>query len=94
MGNMIDIEHIVESVRRDIADNWPKETQDKFFRTGYDDKNLIMYHHGFGTYIRNKYKLWANEWEPHVVNDVDISPDHPDQVSMRIIEQVWLRGPL
>lgn len=91
---MFDFEQIVESVRKDIADNWPKEIQNKFFLTGYDDGNLIKYHHSFGTYIRNKYKLWENKWEPKIVNEVDVSPNHPDAISMRIIKEVWLRGPV
>ena len=45
-----------------------------------------------GMYIRNAFKLWEYKWEPEPdENGVDCSPDHPDAISMRIIEDVWQR---
>lgn len=38
--------------------------------------------------IRNEFKLWDVDWEPEMVNGVDISPNHPDQVSFDIIVEV------
>lgn len=59
-------------------------------------QNLIEYHDTLGRSIRNYFKLWEKEWEPVMENqsgiEVDASPDHPDQVSMRIIEAVWKRA--
>lgn len=50
-------------------------------------KDLIRYHHGWGTGIRNAYGLWRG-------NDVLIESAcgklcHPDTVSTIIIEAVW-----
>lgn len=51
--------------------------------------DLIQYHSGIGMAIRNAYNLWKVKWKPKIVNGVDMSPDHPDQVSMKIIERLW-----
>ena len=60
---------------------------DEFMQTPRDE--LIMYHHTLGREIRNKYKLWTYEWTPVIIDGFDMSPDHPDAVSMKIIEDVW-----
>lgn len=62
---------------------------------------LPMMHHGFGTWIRNSYDLWhgnpiTEQWRNNpagrtMINNVDHSPDHPDAVSMKIIEGLWQR---
>lgn len=58
--------------------------------TAFED--LIQFHRTVGRDIRNKYKLWEYQWEPLVGDDgVDYSPNHPDAISMRIIEHVWRR---
>ena len=54
-----------------------------------DRKELPEYHESYGRHLRNKYKLWSYKWEPEIKNNVDCSPDHPDQTSMRIIERIW-----
>lgn len=63
------------------------------------EEDLIRLHHGYGTHIRNKYGLWLNsplteQWRTDessrkIDGCVDCSPDHPDQVSMVIIETMW-----
>jgi hypothetical protein len=48
---------------------------------------LIEYHHGWGTGIRNEFGLWHG-------NDslmADCHAEHPDGASMVIIEAVWQR---
>lgn len=45
--------------------------------------DLIMYHHGWGTDIRNGLGLWA---ENHPLTK---DGQHPDDVSMEIMEGVW-----
>lgn len=67
--------------------NASEEDQKIFTEKSKDD--LIVYHHGLGRQIRNEFKLWEREWEPKLINNVDHSEDHPDAVSMRIIEEVW-----
>jgi hypothetical protein len=52
--------------------------------------DLIEYHHGWGTSIRNDFGLWAeNEKLLHSACRGEIC--HPDDASMVIIETVWTR---
>ena len=55
-------------------------------------KDLSRFHHGYGTHIRNTYGLWKHDWEPEIKDGVDYSPNHPDAISMEIIEAIWERG--
>ena len=49
---------------------------------------LIMYHHGFGTWIRNTYDLWSRN--PELFESVGFDEDaHPDEVSFEIIKAIW-----
>jgi hypothetical protein len=52
---------------------------------------LVKYHSTLGRSIRNEFKLWETEWKPDMHDGVDCSPNHPDQLSMRVIENVWDR---
>ena len=65
----------------------PKEEQLSFKHAPKD--KLIEYHHSLGRNIRNRLKLWENEWVPDIKDGVDYSPKHPDAISQRIIEAVW-----
>ncbi len=51
--------------------------------------DLHAYHHSLGTKIRNYFKLWERNWTPLMYDMCDHSPDHPDNLSMRIIQSVW-----
>lgn len=53
--------------------------------------NLIMYHHGWGTGIRNWLGLWRgnNDLMKSCMKKEPHSQDHPDTVLMIIIELVW-----
>lgn len=53
--------------------------------------DLISLHHSLGQHIRNVFQLWKIKWKPKVENGIDMSPDHPDEISMRIIEAAWKR---
>ncbi len=88
------IEQVVEDLRKNVMAKWDRDVQNEFFLTEYNDKTLIQYHHGLGTWIRNKYKLWDITWEPELIDGVDYSPNHPDAISMTIIKEVWKRGPI
>ncbi|MFH1437170.1 MAG: DUF6794 domain-containing protein [Pseudomonadota bacterium] len=48
-------------------------------------KDLIKYHHGFGTAIRNKLGLWSGNAELMKA----AKANHPDDASMVIIEALW-----
>jgi len=54
--------------------------------------DLVAYHHTLGRNIRNTFELWKLEWEPNIIDGVDHSPNHPDEISMRVIEAVWERA--
>jgi hypothetical protein len=57
---------------------------------GCKKDDLIEYHSTMGRHIRNKYGLWKNPWTPEPdSNGFDCSPDHPDSVSMKVIEDIW-----
>lgn len=56
--------------------------------TDYED--LIRFHHGLGTRIRNYYRLWDKE-NP-ITNSDGFDPTlHPDEISQRVIEETWRR---
>jgi hypothetical protein len=48
-------------------------------------ENLILFHHGWGTGIRNDFGLWRGN--SALLNDCQAT--HPDDDSMVIIEAVW-----
>lgn len=53
-------------------------------------EDLIQFHSSVGRSIRNEYGLWNVDWEPELnAAGIDCSPNHPDAVSMRIIEKIW-----
>ena len=86
-------EQIVNEVHAAIIKEWTSEELKEFFLGPWvDGRQLISYHHSLGRYIRNNYDLWACHWEAELIDGVDHSPFHPDQVSMTIIEQVWRKG--
>lgn len=82
----MNIEEIAEKLVIDFY-NSPEKEKETFRNTSKDD--LTMYHHSLGRMIRNEFKLWENTWEEDIRDGVDYSPDHPDQLSMTIIEKVW-----
>ena len=61
-------------------------------RIEFAENGPDVYHHGVGTNIRNHFKLWELDWKPELDSDgVDVSPDHPDNISGSILEAVWER---
>lgn len=51
--------------------------------------DLILLHHTLGRHIRNQFGLWELKWTPVIVDGIDVSEDHPDAISMKIIERTW-----
>jgi len=49
--------------------------------------DLLMFHHGWGTGIRNDFGLWQG----NTALLESCGPIHPDGCSMVIIERVWER---
>lgn len=81
---MYEFEDIVSAVT-----GWFHNTRGK--EAFIKSENLITYHSSLGKEIRNEFKLWETEWKPDLVNGIDTSEDHPDQVSMRVIKEVQRR---
>lgn len=73
---------------QEIIDDLIKDDNSKkILENKYDD--LILLHHSLGRYIRNNYKLWEHDWVPQLENGVDMSPNHPDAISQRIIVKLY-----
>lgn len=77
------IEEIVASVMSSM------DEEEKVFLRNTKKEDLIQFHHTVGSWIRNEFKLWGYKFTPELVDGVDMSPNHPDAVSMRIIEKIW-----
>ena len=78
-----------EGVIADIVSKLDAESRAKL--RGMKKWELIEYHHGWGTSIRNRYGLWSNEallrrCAARFGYDEFI---HPDSASMLIMEGVW-----
>jgi hypothetical protein len=79
---------------------WPKTVDEAVTRliSGLNDEekarvrdtkkdDLISFHHGWGTGIRNEFGLWRGNTNLMAA----CHADHPDDASMVIIEAVWQR---
>jgi hypothetical protein len=79
---------------------WPKTVDQAVTRLieGMDDEekkmirdtkkeDLIQFHHGWGTGIRNEFGLWKGNTNLLA----DCHADHPDDASMVIVRAVWER---
>lgn len=90
---MINEQEIIDEVYSWLEGE-PDDVRDSFVSSSKSD--LIQYHNTLGRSIRNHFKLWDNKWEPVIENrggiELDTSPNHPDQISMRIIEKVWKKA--
>lgn len=77
--------------------------EDKIELSKLEAKDMIKFHHGVGTFIRNEYGLWRRDnpltamWfidtesgnEKFINNGIDDHPNHPDAISMNILYGVW-----
>ena len=80
-------QEIVEEVIQWLSEAPDKEVEE-FINSSRE--GLIVYHSTLGRDIRNHFKLWRYPWKPELDDQgVDVSPYHPDQVSMQIITKVW-----
>ncbi|MBI5425289.1 MAG: hypothetical protein HZA32_14515 [Opitutae bacterium] len=73
-----------EAVTR-ILSTMPEKDRKIVRDTAEDD--LIQFHHGWGTGIRNSFGLWRG----NKALMEDCKSDHPDDASMVIIFAVWKR---
>jgi hypothetical protein len=68
-----------------ILSTMPEKDRKIIRETSKDE--LIQFHHGWGTGIRNSFGLWRGN---RALMD-DCKAKHPDDASMIIIEAVWAR---
>ena len=89
------IECMVEEMQKEIR-NWGSDFKSRFFLSEYasDQNTLHDWHHTLGLYIRNRFRLWDYEWKVKIIDGFDDSPEHPDAVSMAVIEELWKQGPI
>lgn len=75
---------VAETVK-DIVQQLPEKDKEVVRITKKED--LIKFHHGWGTGIRNHYGLWRGN--DNLILSACGKPCHPDDASMVIIEAVW-----
>jgi len=75
----------VAGVVKDILSGMSDKDKELVMSTKKED--LIQFHHGWGTGIRNHYGLWRGNAE--LIKSACGKPCHPDDASMIIIEAVW-----
>ncbi|WP_277036349.1 DUF6794 domain-containing protein [Caballeronia mineralivorans] len=75
----------VEATVRMIISSLPDKDRLNVKNTKKED--LIRFHHGWGTGIRNYYGLWRGNKK--LILSACGKPCHPDDASMVIIEAVW-----
>ncbi len=78
-------EQIALEVYHNWYSKWSPEDQE-YFRT----HSIYEFHHGIGRNIRNHFGLWQREPHTPLIDErgVDMSPDHPDAISSRILKRV------
>ncbi|NIX78020.1 DUF6794 domain-containing protein [Microvirga terricola] len=77
----------LEAVVDDLVSRLSAENKEILRKTKKD--RLILFHHGWGTGIRNHYELWRGNAE--LIKAACGAPCHPDDASMKIIEAVWAK---
>ncbi len=86
---MIDDEQ-KEKIKKEVLEwFYEAESEDQLEFKNCPFDNLIRYHHTLGREIRNHFELWKYSWVQQIEDGIDMSPDHPDFISQRIIEDVW-----
>lgn len=75
------------SVVIDWFNNSPLRQQQEFMTTEFN--SLPIYHSSLGRNIRNYFNLWHYTWDKKIIENIDVSPEHPDAISMRVIEETW-----
>lgn len=75
-----------EAAALDVTQWLSPETREKLRATPRED--LILFHHGLGTGIRNRQGLWRGN--APLIKSCLGAPGHPDDASMVILEKAWL----
>jgi hypothetical protein len=61
----------------------------KYFKECERSQLHEFHHTDLGRGIRNHFKLWEYMWMPVLQEGIDCSEEHPDAISMRVVEKVW-----
>lgn len=77
-----------EDIKFEVIEDLKKDPDEVFNIKMIRKENLISLHHNVGQWIRNKYKLWAPDNPLTEGYNID-SSKHPDDISFKIIEEVW-----
>jgi hypothetical protein len=75
----------VKATVTDLLSTLSEKDKETLRKTKADD--LIMYHHGWGTAIRNHYGLWRGN--DALIEDACGKGCHADDAAMVIIKAVW-----
>lgn len=77
-----------EEIKAEIVADVSKDLEEKQAICSYKKEELINLHHSLGQWIRNTYKLWHEE-NPLTQGYQTDSTKHPDEISQKLIEEVW-----
>ena len=61
--------------------------KEEFITTKFD--NLNVFFSTLGISIINHFSLWSYPWEKQLKDGADTSPNHPENLAMLVIENVW-----
>lgn len=77
----------IKNIIQNALDNLTSEELHEI-RITENKKELIWFHNNIGQNIRNDIGLWYNE-DMCKEFEKEIGIDHPDDISMYIIEEIW-----
>ncbi|WP_434779025.1 DUF6794 domain-containing protein [Neisseria sp. Ec49-e6-T10] len=73
------IESVIEDLQHKLS------TEDKYLIQSTAESELVRFHFGLGTMIRNEYRLWTEKQK--LLNECAVM--HPDDTSSIIIKKLW-----
>jgi hypothetical protein len=80
------IPYMVKAILEDFK-NFSDREKEEFITTQFNNLNFFMPSLGVG--IIEHFSLWAFPWRPQIVDGLDVSPNHPDNLALTVIEAVW-----
>lgn len=74
-----------------LEDLWTKTSNEnrKMFLTCEDYTKFVGEYSQIARDMRNKFSMWDTPYTPEIINGVDHSPNHPDNLSMKILRNFW-----
>lgn len=74
-----------------IVSEWFEKSSERekeeFITTDFN--NLIVFMSLIGNNIIEYFHLWSYHWKPQIENGIDISPHHPENLALAVIQAVW-----